>query len=126
MDENTIARLQSNIRSRSGPELLRALSDTIGGHAGGSLEGYHLVTVVQRAKAGEPQVIGDAPSDQIVVISMTDLAALFEAAADMLSFADALKRVGFEPVTGGDKLRLVRRRRHERNLRVYGTEKGSK
>src|SRR6202035_101743 len=109
MDEHTIARLQRDMRSRSGAELLRALSDTIGGHVGGTIEGQ-LDNVILRAKAGQPQVLGDAPSDQLVVISMADLAALFQAAADTLSFADALKRVGFEPVTGTAKLKLMKRR----------------
>jgi hypothetical protein len=87
---------------------------------------HSLDTVIQGARAGEVQVLGHTPPEQVVVISMADLATLFEAAgADTLSFADALKRIGFQPVRDAGDLKFVQRRRHQKDLRIYGTERAS-
>jgi prevent-host-death family protein len=100
MDTETIANVQRAVLTRSGPQLAAALAETIGkGHERLTVRYAkdRLSAVLKRARSGEPQLIGENPDEQTVIISVADLAALCQASANTLTFGEALARVGFQP-----------------------------
>jgi prevent-host-death family protein len=88
MDTETIANVQRAVLTRSGPQLAAALAETIGkGHERLTVRYAkdRLSAVLKRARSGEPQLIGENPDEQTVIISVADLAALCQASANTLT-----------------------------------------
>jgi hypothetical protein len=121
MDTQTIAIVQRAVLTRSGRQLAEALAETIGkGHERLTVRYAkdQLSAVLKRARSGEPQLIGENPDEQTVIISVTDLAALCQASAKTLTFAEALARVGAQPHRMPETPRLEIRQRPRRREKL--------
>ncbi len=100
MDANFLSAF-SSLPLRHTSDLKTALSRLLVGSYGDALtvKGTrdNFTTVNREAKAGRVRVVGIAPEDQTVILSVNDLATIIQAAAHTLTFADALSAAGFEP-----------------------------
>ncbi|MBX5473125.1 MAG: hypothetical protein IRZ23_11755 [Acetobacteraceae bacterium] len=121
MDERMIVAISRLGLQQSASELSQELSRTFSNQTERMTVQHVQDTfseVLNRAKAGEVQVIGDDAHEQAVIISMRDLALLLKTVAGSLSFGDALDMVGFKPVAG-ERLIYEQGRRGLPELRLY-------
>ena len=56
--------------------------------------------IVAQARNGTPQLVGQAPKDMAILISLADLVDIIRVAAKGQSFGEALDAAGFRPASG--------------------------